>query len=607
MPARNILKRAIFASLAAIPVVAIPVSRLGHAPQEQQEALVDLHDFTPREHRVQAFVLTSPQTLRVMAVGAEPGRERRGLFRNNGYWGNDENRDVWPAAAWILDVRTRAVVWDLRTAETERARSGLRRFDGAIRLPTGTYEVHYASFPAMSVWYEGDGDFRDILRRNRQQEIRYAGPYVDDGEYRQFRVVLQGAGRPATQADLDEATRAGRETAIASLRPERGASQRYGFALSRQTRIDVTGLGEMGRDDDYDYGWIANAETGEQVWRMNYSSTEPAGGVHKNRQVRTSVSLGPGRYVAYFVSDDSHDPDEWNGVPPLDPDAWGLTLHVGDASARAAVESFVYEPVPSGQTIVSITGVGDDEVRSEGFTLSRPMDVRIYAMGEGRDGEMFDYGWIVDAGTRRRVWTMRHTDTQDAGGDDKNRLFNGTLRLEAGSYVAYYKTDGSHSSAEWNATAPAEGQYWGMSIFPATGQLDRSAVQPFQGRRQRGDAVLAELVRMGDHERARATFRLERETRVRIYALGEGSGEMYDYAWLEDARTRRVVWEMTYRTSEHAGGASKNRMFEGTLVLGPGEYVLRYESDGSHSYEEWNADPPDDPDAWGVTVTRAGN
>jgi len=63
---------------------------------------------------------------------------------------------------------------------------------------------------------------------------------------------------------------------------------------------------------------------------------------------------------------------------------------------------------------------------------------------------------------------------------------------------------------------------------------------------------------------------------------------------------------MTYRTTEHAGGASKNRAFDGTLVLGPGEYVLRYESDGSHSYGEWNAEAPDDPDGWGVTVFRVG-
>jgi hypothetical protein len=41
--------------------------------------------------------------------------------------------------------------------------------------------------------------------------------------------------------------------------------------------------------------------------------------------------------------------------------------------------------------------------------------------------------------------------------------------------------------------------------------------------------------------------------------------------------------------------------------LPAGEYILRFESDDSHSYGDWNADPPDDPEAWGVTVSRVGN
>jgi len=599
MRIRPILQRVSLFALAAAPL-ALPLG------QGQSDLLVELRDFIPREHRSQTFVLTAPQTLRVGAVGAEPKPDRKRFFGSDWNWGNDDDRDVWPAAAWILDARTREVVWDLRTAETERAKSGLRRFDGSLRLPAGVYEAHYGSFPATSVWTEGTGNFLQILRHSRGQRVRYAGPYVDDGEYKDFTLTIRGTGRRATAADVDEAGRAAAAATLSTLQPGRGGSARYGFALDRATEIRVRAIGEMNSGGDFDYGWIANAETGDRVWRMAYQESEPAGGAHKNRMEQATVRLAPGRYVAYFVTDDSHDPEEWNGVPPFDPESWGLTLRVEDPAARAAVHPFAYEPVPTGQTLVSLRGVGDDEMRSEGFTLLRPMDVRIYAVGEGRDGDMFDYGWIVDAATRRRVWTMRYADTEPAGGADKNRLFHGALRLDAGSYLVYFKTDGSHSTDEWNAAAPAEGQYWGISVFPATRQLDRNAVAPFERTRGRNGAVLAELVRLGDDERARTTFRLDRETTVRIYALGEGDGDMYDYAWLEEAGTHRVVWEMTYRTTEHAGGASKNRAFDGTLVLGPGEYVLRYESDGSHSYGEWNAEAPDDPDGWGVTVFRVG-
>lgn len=63
--------------------------------------------------------------------------------------------------------------------------------------------------------------------------------------------------------------------------------------------------------------------------------------------------------------------------------------------------------------------------------------------------------------------------------------------------------------------------------------------------------------------------------------------------------------------TEPAGGAEKNRRYEGTMTLKAGEYILRYRSDGSHSFEDWNDDPPSDPINWGITVydneTKIGN
>jgi hypothetical protein len=40
------------------------------------------------------------------------------------------------------------------------------------------------------------------------------------------------------------------------------------------------------------------------------------------------------------------------------------------------------------------------------------------------------------------------------------------------------------------------------------------------------------------------------------------------------------------------------------VKLPPGEYVLRYQSDGSHAFGGWNSTPPDEPDMWGITVYR---
>ena len=95
------------------------------------------------------------------------------------------------------------------------------------------------------------------------------------------------------------------------------------------------------------------------------------------------------------------------------------------------------------------------------------------------------------------------------------------------------------------------------------------------------------------------------ECSIQVYDLGEGEGgDMYDFAWIENDRDR-VVWEMTLRNTERAGGARKNRLFNDTVSLEAGEYTVHYESDGSHSFAGWNADPPRDSWSWGVTVRAA--
>jgi hypothetical protein len=314
-------------------------------------------------------------------------------------------------------------------------------------------------------------------------------------------------------------------------------------------------------------------------------------------------TLPAGRYAAFYATDDSHDPSEWNAPPPHDPDAWGLLIRVANAAERTSVKPFAFENVPDATTFVALTGIGNSQAVSRGFTLTRPMDVRIYALGEGRGGKMFDYGWITSASGHRRIWDMKYDETEPAGGADKNRLVDRVVHFDKGDYTVYYVTDGSHSAEKWNASAPADGRRWGITLLSAEASLDRKAVTAHAETPD--TSILAQLVRVRDDERPRQPFTLSQASDVRIYALGEGVGdEMVDYGWIEDAKSGKTVWEMTYRTTEPGGGASKNRRFEGTIKLPAGEYVLRYRTDDSHSFGEWNADPPDDPISWGITLYR---
>jgi hypothetical protein len=122
-------------------------------------------------------------------------------------------------------------------------------------------------------------------------------------------------------------------------------------------------------------------------------------------------------------------------------------------------------------------------------------------------------------------------------------------------------------------------------------------------KEEEDESILAQLTRVRDHDRERKGFTLTRDTEIRIYAIGEGrDGDMFDYGWIEEASTGKVVWEMTYRMTEHAGGGHKNRLYDDTISLKAGEYVLHYETDGSHSFNDWNDDPPHDPVNYGITL-----
>ena len=71
---------------------------------------------------------------------------------------------------------------------------------------------------------------------------------------------------------------------------------------------------------------------------------------------------------------------------------------------------------------------------------------------------------------------------------------------------------------------------------------------------------------------------------------------------VENANPGRIVWEMTYRMTQHAGGATKNRLYDDVIFLRKGDYIAYYETDGSHSVTHWNGAPPSDPVNWGITL-----
>ena len=597
LPARRSLTRLAARMLRSAAIASGLLTVLGFAGAlAQGTPLVRMEDLGLGELRTEAFTLDRTQSVHIRAVGAERGKGKGFIERTLERYDLVSNRDdnvAWQGNAWILDATTRQVVWELRTADADRERGPVRTFDGNVRLRAGVYEAYYGSFSEN--WrvrgMVQQGNDRSLWDRLRDDDPTSKFLFNIEGDGRRL-------GRDVAQAreDFDE------RTVISLTKVAPSSTQKIGFSLERPTEVEVYAIGEERQDNAFDYGWIINADTREKVWQLRYDFSDPGGGADKNRMEHRVIRLPAGRYAALYAADDSHDNSKWNDVPPYDPAYYGLTIRVTNMRDRANVRTFPYELSPSGEAVVALTRMVDNDSKSAGFTLTRPADVRIYAIGEGSGDELADYGWIMDMNSRRRVWTMTRSQTDHAGGAEKNRVADRVIHLEAGDYMVYYVTDDSHSYESWNSAPPIDQEHWGISIYPAR-DADRSAFAPYEARRN--NAVLAEILRVRDDEHRTARFTLDDDADVRIEAVGEASGEeMVDGAWIEDARSHKRVWSMEVDDSEPAGGAEKNREVVRTIHLEAGDYVLHYRTDDSHAFGAWNADPPNDPSRWGVTVSR---
>jgi hypothetical protein len=113
--------------------------------------------------------------------------------------------------------------------------------------------------------------------------------------------------------------------------------------------------------------------------------------------------------------------------------------------------------------VAQIVQVLDNEDKSVAFSLTGSQEVRIFAIGEGQGGEMFDYGWIEDE-KGSRVWEMKEPNTGHAGGAGKNRKVDAVITLPAGNYKLRYKSDDSHAFDHWNSLPP-DINFWGIAVY----------------------------------------------------------------------------------------------------------------------------------------------
>lgn len=553
-----------------------------------QYAVIDVSGFSDESITSRAFIVHETLPVYIDAVGA---------MRKVKNW---KNWNPMIAYAWMIEAPSGELVWAMNENNVTRLPASFNvSHHSSLSLKPGKYEVYYSTLSQRIIRLSRtSGQWREIIRSFERlfTDEDFFGFDDQHAEWR-LRMLIRAEDRNK----IEIVPRHEPDT-LAFIRLTGARDRDYlekGFTLSKAMPVFVYCLGEGMDNKMYDYGWIINDRTAERVWDMKYSDTRHAGGADKNRLFADWISLPAGNYIAVYMTDDSHSSEEWNMQPPYDPNRWGLEIRASSINALTNIRDYRREKK---KEIITITPIRSGEYRSERFTVSRKINVLIYAIGEGKKGRMYDYGWITDEKTGARIWEMTFDKTRYAGGAEKNRMIEEILTLQPGLYQVYYVTDNSHAFGDWNDQPPYHENRWGLTM-----SLIQNDEEPFIRRIAESEdhSVLIKIHRVRDNEYISKSFILSDKTSLRIQCLGEGKkGKMFDYGWIRNTKTGQVVWEMTFSASAHAGGSKKNRLFDGLITLEAGEYEVIYISDDSHHYNEWNDDPPYQPDLWGITIRK---
>ncbi len=424
-------------------------SRLGHEDEDERAPCTGPCFWTTaptRNHRTseRLFEVQRPLRLRLYALG-EVGEARSDY-------------------GWIEDAATGERLWEMTADNTTAAGGGdrNRRFADEVALATGIYRAVYRTD-----------------RSHAAFDWQTNPPFDPFG----WGLTLQ----PTDPADVSALTAFDpwhTRVPLASLVAVPNDAHRTAtLEVSQPVRVVVYAIGELLRGRCYDCAWIEDAR-GKEVWKMSLDKTEPAGGADKNRQQTAFLTLEPGHYTLHYKTDDSHAYGDWNDDAPTYPMRWGVTLFPvastlseGAILVRSNAETWAgsepalpeapeapLPPLGEGKQLVDASRLGNEAQVEHEFELEEAAQLRISALGEISRGGRYDYGWIEDDETGETVWEMTLENTRPGGGSDRNRRFDGLVRLGPGQYVLHFRTDGSHAYDDFGDDAPDAPASWGIKV-----------------------------------------------------------------------------------------------------------------------------------------------
>ncbi len=143
---------------------------------------------------------------------------------------------------------------------------------------------------------------------------------------------------------------------------------------------------------------------------------------------------------------------------------------VEPAVARDLQQAGAGESPYSGWPIIaSLDQVGNNADEVIEFTLDDCTAMRLFAIGEGSQMGMLDYGSIEAADTGQVIWQMHFFETD---GWSRTRIVDRQISLPAGTYRLRFRTNDFTSFDDWQGRTP-DFRFWGIALYQ-----DMSADQP---------------------------------------------------------------------------------------------------------------------------------
>lgn len=513
--------------------------------------------------------------------------------------GSFEKAGVLAAYGWILREGDRSVVWQMNASNTQSGRGTLATSNSTILLPKGRYRVYFTTYgdPLLPVesksWWQNL--WGDEARSWHADENKWfmTLKLANETESTAVRVLN------APNSYIEPIRESDAYLWDHSMAPPFD-QKTFQFQVLNPIQLGISTIADLGGVDPDTVG-IRNTTDNSWVWRLDSTNSTPAGGSVRNRKFENVVTLQPGIYEGYYRPAYDHGYDNWAGNPPLDPMGWGIRLGVKPEYASSVRAFDIWDQ----NRVVEITKAGDSARLSQAFSLPERTPLMVYCMGEVDNNEFYDYGWIENAKTGAKVWEMKKASLQSAGGGYKNQFAQQRIILDAGEYRAYFVSDDSHSYNNWNVDAPNSPEHWGLTIMTLLPNAKFSANPNLSSETTAhiGEGLLVDLTKIGNLANEETTLFVEQETeQIHIRALGEYMGYWSDHAWITD-EAGTVVWEMVQEKTTPAGGAAKNRLFDGVITLKQGTYTVHYKTDASHAYGNFTQ-APDTPDDWGIRIWR---